>query len=169
MRDGEAIIEIMLRRGIRPDVVCWEHLMSTVACQARAGVLTPASLGEYVYDPITDAERVIAMMERVQPRMWPDDQVLHSYLEAVEAAVERRCANVSHAWGVYAHFIRVQQSLVDEGAAPALLLLPSLPSQTSPSVRSAFFEDTVTGELLNPRCHPRRALLFCMFACPSRD
>lgn len=36
MRDGEAIMEVMMRRGVRPDIVCWQNLMRVVVAQVRS-------------------------------------------------------------------------------------------------------------------------------------
>jgi len=44
--------------------------------QAENGVPTPTIDGDYVFDPMADAERIIAMMKRVTPVMYPDDEVV---------------------------------------------------------------------------------------------
>ena len=65
-RDGEAIVEIELRRGIRPDFHQFVVLMEAVATQARAGIPSPVSLGCYVYDPLADARAVLVLMGKVE-------------------------------------------------------------------------------------------------------
>ena len=65
-RHGEAIIEIELRRGIRPDFHQFVVLMEAVATQARAGIPSPVSLGCYVYDPLADARAVLVLMGKVE-------------------------------------------------------------------------------------------------------
>jgi hypothetical protein len=66
----------MLRRGVRPDVFCWHNFMRISVAQAENGVPTPTIDGDYVFDPMADAERIIAMMKRVTPVMYPDDEVV---------------------------------------------------------------------------------------------
>jgi hypothetical protein len=64
-RDGEAIVEIEMRRGIRPDFVQFVTLMSAVARQAELGIPSQREPGVYVFDPLADARGVLALMDKV--------------------------------------------------------------------------------------------------------
>lgn len=51
-------------------------------------------------------------MSRVTPRMYPDDEMVYSYLEAVAVAVERGAAKATDAWGGYGHWKATMDTLV---------------------------------------------------------
>ena len=96
-RDGEAILEIVYRLGIRPDSQLFCYIMKAAANQAERGAATPWSPGEYVYNPVQDAEHILKLMDRVYPKMYPGDSILDGYIDLVKAAAKRNKASINEA------------------------------------------------------------------------
>jgi hypothetical protein len=116
-REGQAVIECELRLGIRPDNVQFVHLLAAVANQAEAGVPSPRAPGNYTYDPIADAEEALAMLARVEPRLYPAPPHLAQYLRAVRAAAARGLAGASEVRRVEQLHAETIASLMPTGLA----------------------------------------------------